>query len=532
MSDANRDRSRGRGPWPGVVRRLRRGSAADPAADDADASAGNGESSPAPDTGRQQKREPRQQRPPSPALLARAADPDARSGALWLVALRGLRAPTVSRALAANPAAPRSLLWWLARLGRWDVGVAVARNPNCGMRVLRYHAFSPTWAVQAAVASNVRARLDVITRLAGSYDARVAIAAAGNLSLAPSMVAALLRSPDIYVRGVAAAHPNAPPDELRRLAEGMSEPAWVLRAIAANPSCPAELSDQLLTWIALGGAGKQDPLFDPVTCKGHPASTDGAAFAWYTEAAKRGDAERHPLWRVRAAVAPARKQLPLATVRQLRRDARPEVRRTVAGFIGVRPREVREMMGDADPIAARIATQVRSANRKRYWKIHSPRWRRRALRLAPAALLFCLPVVSGLFQGSGRSGGSSTPTAQCASTVRWLGAARPTATLTHRPATALGGLPGGGWLACGPTAGEPHAVLLTAGSTTLGFIVPATVLLPNGQEYSDLPLQVAAGHAGLFYLPQSPQQVVIAIYPRNRQSDAVLVTVSFAEPAQ
>jgi hypothetical protein len=479
----------------------------------------------------EQAREPRWPRPASASLLARAADAAAGRGVLWRVAVRGAGAPAIGRALAANPSAPPGLLWCLARFGRWDFGVAVGRNPSCTKRVHGYLAFSPDWAIQAAVASNPGAPPAVIRRLAFSVDPRIAIAAATNPSLPPDVVAAMLRSSDVYLRGVAAAHPNAPPEELRRLADGMSEPAWVLRAIAANSSCPADLSDQLLTWIALGGPGKQDPLFDPVTCTGHPAATDGAVTVWYTEAARRDGAERHPLWRVRAAVAPVRKQLPVAAVRGLRRDARAEVRRTVAGFIGVRPREVREMMGDGDPGVARIATRVRSANRKRYRKNSAPRRRRRALRLAPLALLLCLPVIAGLFSRSSGSGDVPS-TVQCASTGRWLGADTSAASVTHRPATAVGGLPGGGWLACGLSGHGSDTVLMSAGSTSLGFLVPSTVLLPNGQEHTDMALQIAAGHLGLFYLLGNPQQMVIAIFPGNRSSDVTMVTLDFAQADQ
>ena len=81
----------------------------------------------------------------------------------------------------------------------------------------------------------------------------------------------------------------------------MTEPAWILRRAGENPACPQELSDQVLTWLALGGAGDSDPAFDPINCTGSPG--EGGP-AWYLRQAATPDgyasAVEHPLWRVRA----------------------------------------------------------------------------------------------------------------------------------------------------------------------------------------------------------------------------------------
>src|SRR5262249_12542434 len=126
--------------------------------------------------------------------------------------------------------------------------------------------------------------------------------AAASPSLTQALADRLLADKDPYVRGVAAAHPAASAAALGQLAEGLSEPAWILRRIAANPSCPDDLSDQLLTCLSLGGAEHADPMFDPVACTGHPADTRVSEWAWYREQAQGKKAEKHALWQVRASV--------------------------------------------------------------------------------------------------------------------------------------------------------------------------------------------------------------------------------------
>jgi hypothetical protein len=414
-----------------------------------------------------------------------------------------------------------SLLGALGWYGRWDVAVAVAQNPRCPAWTQRRLSRSGFWAVRAAVAASPSAPQKVLRRLAGRRDARITMAAAANPALQADLVEALLRSPQVYVRGVAAAHPAAPADALRRLADGMSEPAWVLRAIATNPSCPAELSDELLTWITIGGPGKTDPRFDPVQCTGFPASTEISPAVWYAEQAGRTDAEWHPLWRVRAAVPAARKTLKLATLRELRRDPRPEVRRTVAGFTGVLPRDVREMLGDADPAVARTAARVRSPNRRRFFRRRLPLY---VARLAPFGLV-ALILAFVYTQGTPTSPGAATLSQTCASTSGWL-------TDLSRPATAQVpgtlGLPDGGWLACGPVAAAgPEAILVSTGSSGLTVLVADTVMLPDGQTYTDVPLHIPAARKGLLSLSDSPSVVVVTITPDEKRSRAVTAMLTF-----
>jgi hypothetical protein len=151
----------------------------------------------------------------------------------------------------------------------------------------------------------------------------------------------------------------------------MSEPAWVLRAIAENRSCPEDLSDQLLTWLALGGPGAADPLFDPVACAGHPGDTRSSRAAWYLEQAKGVSAELHPLWLVRAGVLRAVGRLPIERVQTLARDPRPEVRRAMA-MAGQLPERIRrELMQDGDEQIAELASRIKPGDRPRVrvWRV-------------------------------------------------------------------------------------------------------------------------------------------------------------------
>jgi len=463
--------------------------------------------------------------------LAGAADPHSGSGDKRQLVLRGLRQRAAARALAANPSTPPSLLWSLARFGQWDVKLAVAANPHCTGRVLAMLSFSRHWGVVAAVAANSSASPQLIGRLARRRDARIPMAAAANPALGSDVVAALLASPSVYVRGIAAAHQAAPADALRRLADGMNQPAWVLRAVAINPSCPSDLSDQLLTWITLGGLGGADPLFDPVRCTGNPADADISAMAWYAQQARDDAAYRHPLWRVRAMAAGAHQTVPLARLRELRRDPRPEVRRAVAGFIGVRPRDVREMAGDADPAVARIAARVRSKNFRRYLKRRLPRI---AVRLVPLALFSGVLIFNSIIPSAkvptpaiDTTAPNGVLFASCAPSPGWLTAVSRIATGDGAPSTGLG-LPGGGLLACGPTSAEPESIFISAGSTGLDVQATGTVQLPDGKSYTNEPLHLAAGRNSVLYLVHGPSIAVVTITPDDTPAQAVAVTLSFS----
>jgi hypothetical protein len=285
-------------------------------------------------------------------LLAIAADPASSGRTLWAISFRSIGHRAIRRALASNPSGPAALLRHLGRRGTWDVASAVAANPRCPRRLQSRLAVAPDWAVRASAAGNPATRPAVLrTFVTTSYvaPARVAMALATNPALTTGQVDRLLAHNSLFVRGVAARHQAASGQALARLADGLSEPAWVLRAIAANPSCPAELSDELLTWIALGGPGPADPMFDPVTCTGHPGDTGSTAGAWYAEQARDQWSHEHPLWRVRSAIGPSGRPVPRDQVKLLSRDPTAEVRESVTRMRTVPLSAMIELMWDDSP---------------------------------------------------------------------------------------------------------------------------------------------------------------------------------------
>jgi hypothetical protein len=254
----------------------------------------------------------------------------------------------------------------------------------------------------------------------------------------------------------------------------MSEPAWALRAIAGNPSCPADLSDQLLTWIALGGSGDTDPLFDPVECTGHPGGTRFGPVAWYREQARRDGAELHPLWRVRAEVMPALGRLPAHRAGTLSHDPRPEVRRTIARLPQL-PHSIRwELMSDGDPQVARLASggeQVGTARRRVIG--------RRLLRLLPVVPGFVL-LVNAVASQQATSGGA------------WEA------------------LPGGGSISCLPGSGPPISfIYVAAGSTGVTLHVAGDVMNAGGWVVQS-PVAIPAGGRARWLLDGSASVRVTA----------------------
>lgn len=462
---------------------------------------------------------------------------------LWYLALFRRRR-SVHRALAANPSAPPLLLWYLACFSRWDVKAIVVLNPRCGRHVHSWMVHENDWAVRAALASNPLTTPNVLRTLASAFDPRVLMAVAANPALPADLVDTLLKYRSVYgvyVRGVAAANPNADGESLRELARGMTEPAWVLRAIAANPSCPDELSDQLLTWIALGGAGDADPMFDPVACTGHPDDTRVDVVSRYAALARTDGAERHPLWRVRAVIGQARRTLPQPLIAELRRDPRPEVRRSVASFTPVPPRAIRELIGDADPAVSRIAARVRKENRVGYNVVRARRILPRLAPLAPlvfmAAVLFPYPHHSqqsphsphspSSTAGAGRPGSGDCGSLVTAPRARAGGAG--TLHLTVRPAATL---PGGATLVCGTVrtadGSRVEALMVLGGSAGARFVVPADIVrLASGRRIKNVPLPVPPGHYVLVTLPGDPTHVLVAISSGNTRTKVIRVHLFF-----
>ncbi len=103
----------------------------------------------------------------------------------------------------------------------------------------------------------------------------------GSTSPADRIAAAADPSPSRWIRGLAAGNPKATPEALRRISHGLVAPPWVLGAVARNPACPADLADELLTWLALGGAGTGSATFDPRTCLDNPLDRELNAQSYF-----------------------------------------------------------------------------------------------------------------------------------------------------------------------------------------------------------------------------------------------------------
>ncbi len=299
------------------------------------------------------------------AKVARAADPATSRRRLFAMSvLQGRRTP-IARALAGNRSTPRLCLRVFAH-GPWDVAAAVASNSSTPQRVLaRSFMHRDAWAVRNALASNPSAPVVALQRLATSYDAVVRMRVAANVALPSQTANALLQDRDVYVRAVAAGNPRATGDALEQLVRPMRDPAWVLRVAASNPSCPRELADQTLTWIALGGTGNTDPSFDPLTCNGHPGDTTVSVWSWYRQAAIEGGegSEMHPLWRVRSAITSSWPLIPGRVLMTLAVDPQPQVRLSVSRFKELTFARLKHLTRDVDPEVA--AGAIRAIKQKR-----------------------------------------------------------------------------------------------------------------------------------------------------------------------
>lgn len=421
---------------------------------------------------------------------------------LWVLAVRCLASRALARALAANPRLPRPLLWSLA-LRRWDVRAAVAANPRCPRLLLRIMLGSTDWAVGAAVARNPAASPRLLKLLANAALPCVKMYLAANPALTSPVADRLLADRDPYVRGVAAAHPAASAAALRRLADGMNEQAWILRRIAVNRSCPAELADQLLTWITLGGPGNADPAFDPLECTGHPGDTSVPEYTWYRDEAKRTEDELHPLWRVRAAILPVTGRVSKRRGWRLARDPRPEVRRAIAGATRLSLDLRVELRHDADPVTARLADAESAVP-----GTHVAR-DRRTVRII-IGLAVPIAIAGAGFNILAENHLSPKPSATVISGM-------PVVTKLVRQ------LPGGGTLTCGDAADSPPVpvVLITAGSTTLVLDVTGSIASFDGQVQHP-EVTVAPGQSDQFELLSGPSALSVTASP----SAGTVVSVS------
>jgi Leucine rich repeat variant len=262
----------------------------------------------------------------------------------------------VTTVLAASDATPRAYVWFLSHSRHWQIRRAVASRPKISRRTMRRLAKDKAWAVKAALARRPDLPHKVQWALMGAEGPRLSLAA--NNSIAADVADALVKdTSDEFVAGRVLANPAVSAEMLVHQADGLRREPWVLRNIAENPNCPGELRDEILTWLALGGAGSKDPLFDPVTCRSHPGDTKQPAFAYYTELAKTRQGEpQAPLWAARAAKV---RRLSNDTGRLARYadDDHVEVRRAL--LQGILPHRCwREMAWDESPFIRQAGVPV------------------------------------------------------------------------------------------------------------------------------------------------------------------------------
>jgi hypothetical protein len=270
-------------------------------------------------------------------------------------------APSELRWSADMRAASAADLHRLSRKRRWDVRATVARNPGCPPEARARLAGDPEWAVRAAVAGCPEAEVEVLRGLAVDIPP-VRLELAGNRAAPTDVVVALLGDTDPWVAGLALGNPGAPPELLVEACRELSAPPWALRLAAVNPSCPADEADEVLTWLALGGAAGADPTFDPRTCKVPPWPTDFGSVPWpHVERLRDpGAALTHALWPVRLAAWEPELAKPVRE--QLARDAHAVVRERVALDPGIPRRLLAELVDDADVDTAAVA-QAAAAQR-------------------------------------------------------------------------------------------------------------------------------------------------------------------------
>lgn len=285
-------------------------------------------------------------------------------------------APAVHRAAARRPdATPEMLRRLAAKDARWDVRRYVAANPSTPPDLLRQLAYSDP-AVRAATAANPNTAPEVLETLSHDISEYVRFEVAGNPSATQATVASLAKRRSPWVRGRAVGNAALGAEGVAAALAPMADSAWILRAGATNPACPQELADQVLTWLALGGA-EGDPAFDPVTCTGHPGpDTTVDPDQWYWKEARHSWSDHSPLWRVRAHYPDRAVVLTSANQERLRRDPVPEVRRNLFRF-QLTTEHLEELADDEDAtvrsraaygLAQRNTPQARQHRRRARWR--------------------------------------------------------------------------------------------------------------------------------------------------------------------
>jgi hypothetical protein len=390
-------------------------------------------------------------------------------------------------------------------------------HPACSVRLYRKLLWSSFPAVEVAAAAHPRASSVLMNRLGHFTEPWLRLSIATNPSAPLEAIDMLLADRDPYVRRVAAAHPLVTAEGLRRLCADFSQPAWILRAAATNPACPADLADQLLTWLALGGAGASDPHFDPIACTGQPDSTEVHASVWYANAARQEGAETHALRRVRATVPIARTRIPIAILKLLARDPRAEVRRQSARFRALPFPVLRELVVDRDPTVARLAESALRDKPKERGK----RARRLVLRGLPIVVFVLVanswidsratPSITGL-----SAPGATSPSISSGSTG-YIGTVQ-VADGVSLPATIAGDrtVTGGGTIEAGTFIGPTNLpnlpfISVAAGTVSLDVSVPGAFTFGPSVTAASSPLRVAANQQTVLVLPADPTSINVTV---------------------
>jgi hypothetical protein len=479
-----------------------------------------------------------QPRPPWRARAAASArsaagNPGCNRAQLWLLGLFGGNSRGIAGALAGNPATRRWLLSWITRRslqrGHWNVVMVALEHPACSTRLYRKLLWSSFPAVEVAAAANPRASSALLNRLGHFTEPWLRLYMATNPSAPPEVIDLLLADRDPYVRRVAAAHSAVTVEGLRRLCADFSQPAWILRAAATNPVCPADLADQLLTWLALGGAGASDPHFDPIACTGQPDSTEGHSNVWYVNAARQEDAETHALWRVRAAIPVARQRIPIAILKLLARDPRPEVRRQSARFRALPFPVLRELVVDTDPAVARLAESALRDKPKERGK----QARRLVLRGLPIVIFVLVanslidsratPSITGLSPPSATSPSISSGSTGYSGTVQVADGISLPAIISGTSTVGGDGKIEAGTLNGISSLPNLPFISVAAGTVSLTVTVPGAFTFGPTVTAESSPLRVGANQQTVLVLPADPTSIDVTVNAPGQAS----VTLAF-----
>lgn len=310
--------------------------------------------------------------------------------------MNGRRAGARRERLRERARAPETRPAGLVRLSRsrhWDVQRIVAARTDLPRRGVRRCLHASAWSVRAAVARRRDLPPNVIRSLAVDVPP-VRLALAANPTIDVTTAERLARDDDPYVAGFAIGNPRVTAATIRDLTRDMQHrPAWVLRRAATNPACPVDLRDEFLTWLAIGGGGRADPLFDPAACTGDPGDGSKLPYQWYRDAiAGNGAPAQHPLWFARSCV-DSESTLPLPLVHDLAVDEQRAVRVAAAKF--KYRKALAALAYDEDELVrrqARLTLERASRERRRLTE-------RRPLRLAMGVALPILLALACLSLG-------------------------------------------------------------------------------------------------------------------------------------